>query len=93
MNRFRTWSSLIHKLKRLLHKEEIRPTRMYAALRLAKMLHKVDDISYAMALALSIYHVTWDYDNWTDEDDRWFWTELEKDEKEAAEIVGAAVRP
>ncbi len=53
---------------------------MYAAFRLAKMLHRVDGTNYGMALALAIYHVTWDYENWTDEDHVWFWEKLKIDE-------------
>ena len=68
-----------HWLKKLFAKK--RPSRMYAALRLAKMLVRVDGTEYAMALAISIHHVTWNYENWTKEDDNWFWVHLRADEK------------
>lgn len=57
---------------------------MYAAMRLARMLMKADGTSYGMAHAIAIYHITWDYDNWTKEDDEWFWENLATDEKEVA---------
>jgi hypothetical protein len=53
---------------------------MYAAIRLARMLHRVDGTHYGMALCLAIHHITWNYDNWTKEDDEWFWHNLKADE-------------
>ena len=53
---------------------------MYAALRLSHMLIK-DGMEKGMAYALAIHQVTWNYDNWTKEDDDWFWENLKADEQ------------
>ncbi len=62
-------------------KEAKRPSRMYAAISLARMFMKADGTSYGMAHAIAIYQVTWNYENWTKEDDEWFWEHLEADNK------------
>lgn len=64
----------------LFKKKTKRPNRMYAAIRLAHMLIK-DGTEKGMAYAIAIYHVTWNYDNWTKEDDDWFWKNLKADEQ------------
>ena len=61
-------------------KKHIRPSRMYAAIRLAHVFVK-DGMEKGMAYAIAIYHVTWNYDNWTKEDDDWFWEHLKADEQ------------
>jgi len=71
-------------------KEVKRPSRMYAAIRLAHMLTKADEISYGMALCLAIHHVTRNYDNWTKADDLWFWQNLKADEESLTQEAGKA---
>ncbi len=57
-----------------------RPSRWYTAFRLRNMLIK-DGMGVGMAWAIAIHQVTWDYDNWSKEDDKWFWKHLEADEQ------------
>ncbi len=59
-------------------KKPQRPSRMYAAISLGHMLIK-DGMGQGMAYAVAIHQVTWDYENWTKEDDKWFWQHLEAD--------------
>ena len=61
-------------------KKSKRPNRMYAAIRLAHMLIK-DGTEKGMAYAIAIHHITWNYDNWTKDDDKWFWENLKADEQ------------
>lgn len=65
-------------------KKTKRPNRMYAAIRLAHMFIK-DGMKKGVAYAVAIHQVTWDYDNWTKEDDEWFWKHLKADEQSLEE--------
>lgn len=51
---------------------------MYTAISLAQMWAR-GGMHYGMALSVAIYKITWDYDNWTKEDDNWFWKNLKAD--------------
>ena len=57
-----------------------RPSRWSAIFQLAKMFHR-GGMNYAVAIAISDNKILWDYDNWSKEDDKWFWDNLQNDKQ------------